>query len=140
MGKTLDKKTEYEVRRGYYSLVEQFPLKPIRDDRTHAAAVAVVTLLAETGELNQDQSDYFDVLTNLIADYESQRWAMAPEFSVTQIIESFMEDHGMTQSDLGRTLGDRTLGHKILTGKRQLTVPQIKTLAETFKVSPELFM
>jgi antitoxin component HigA of HigAB toxin-antitoxin module len=65
---------------------------------------------------------------------------MAPEFSVTQIIESFMEDHGMTQSDLGRTLGDRTLGHKILTGKRQLTVPQIKTLAETFKVSPELFM
>jgi hypothetical protein len=82
MGKILDRKTGYEVRRDYYLLVEQFPLKPIRDDKTHAAAVAVVTLLAETGELNQDQSDYFDVLTDLIADHENRRWAMEPEFSV----------------------------------------------------------
>ncbi|MCP4451497.1 MAG: hypothetical protein GY809_08550 [Planctomycetes bacterium] len=46
----------------------------------------------------------------------------------------------MTQSDLGRLLGERTMGHKILAGKRQLAVAQVKILARTFKVSPALFM
>jgi antitoxin component HigA of HigAB toxin-antitoxin module len=52
-----------------------------------------------------------------------------------------MEDHNITASQLGRMIGnDRTLGHKILTGKRKLTTEQIKILADTFNVSTDLFI
>jgi antitoxin component HigA of HigAB toxin-antitoxin module len=52
-----------------------------------------------------------------------------------------MEEHDMNASELGRLIGnDRTLGHKILTGKRALTTEQIRILADTFKVSTDLFI
>lgn len=141
MGKLLDNRPCFQAHEDYYTLLEQFPLKPIRDDKTHASAVAVVTMLAQAGQMNQDQSDYFDVLSDLISAYENRNWPIdTSDSTVPQIIESFMEDHGMSQSDLGRLLGERTMGHKILSGKRQLTVSQVKKLAETFKVSPKLFM
>ncbi len=142
MGKLLDKQAAVEVFDKYYPLVEQFPLKPIRDDKTHAQAVAVVTALAEVDDLNQDQSDYMDVLTDLVADYESQRWPMESRgLTVIDILESFLEDHGMTRDDLGLLLGkDRTLGSKIMNGKRKLTTAQVKILADHFKVSADLFL
>jgi antitoxin component HigA of HigAB toxin-antitoxin module len=61
--------------------------------------------------------------------------------SVVDILKSFLQDHGMNASDLGRLIGrDRTLGHKILTGKRKLTTEQVKILADRFKVSTDLFI
>ena len=100
----------------------------------------MATDLALAPQMTQDQDDYLTVLTGLIQDYENTRWSANADFTVPQIIDSFMQDHGMTQSDLGRLLGERTMGHKILAGKRQLTVAQVKILARTFKVSPALFM
>ena len=124
----------------WFALVENFPLRPIRTDKEHTKAVAMATDLAVAPQITQDQDDYLTVLTGLIEDYESTRWPVGSNFTVPQIIESFMQDHDMTQSDLGRLLGERTMGHKILAGKRQLTVAQVKILARTFKVSPALFM
>ena len=42
----------------------------------------------------------------------------------------------MTASDLGRLLGNRTLGAAILAGRRNLSKAHIKKLAEHFKVEP----
>ncbi len=124
----------------WYALVENFPLRPIRTDKEHTKAVSVATDLAVMPHMTPDQDDYLTVLTGLIQDYEHTHWSVSANFTVPQIIESFIQDHGMTQSDLGRLLGERTMGHKILSGKRQLTVAQVKLLARTFKVSPALFM
>ena len=50
-----------------------------------------------------------------------------------------LDVHGLTASDLGRLLGNRTLGSAILRGDRDLSKAHILTLAERFKVSPVLF-
>jgi antitoxin component HigA of HigAB toxin-antitoxin module len=47
-----------------------------------------------------------------------------------------MEEHGMNESDLGRLVGDRSLGHRILTGQRGLSKAHIRTLAEHFSLDP----
>ena len=46
----------------------------------------------------------------------------------------------MTASDLGRLLGNRTLGAAILSGQREMSKNHVKNLADHFKVDPALFL
>ena len=46
----------------------------------------------------------------------------------------------MNASDLGRLLGQRQLGAKILSGDRDLSKAHIQTLAAHFGVSPAVFL
>ncbi len=46
----------------------------------------------------------------------------------------------MNVSDLGRLLGDRSLGPKILNGDRALSKAHIKLLAKHFNVSPAVLL
>ena len=117
-------------------------LRPIKNDSEHEKAMKVLEDLAGLPKMSKDQSDYFEVLSDLVVKYETQRWPLnTSNVSVIDILKSFMEDHNMNASDLGRLIGnDRTLGHKILTKKRKLTTEQIKILADTFKVSTDLFI
>jgi len=52
------------------------------------------------------------------------------------LIRSLMSEHDMSESDLGRLLGDRSLGHRILTGERELSKRHIHILAEHFSLNP----
>lgn len=121
---------------------ELVPLRPISSRLAYHEALQIIETLAEYPSMNKAQSDYFEVLSSLISDYEAQHWPIdTSDVSVVDILKSFMEDHEMNASDLGRLLGnDRTLGHKILAGKRKLTTEQVKLLSEHFKVSTDLFI
>ena len=55
-------------------------------------------------------------------------------------LKALLAEHGMTASDLGRLLGNRTLGAAILAGRRSLSKAHIKQLADHFKVEPGLFL
>ena len=46
----------------------------------------------------------------------------------------------MSASDLGRLLGNRTLGAALLAGRRNLSKAHIKKLGEHFKVESGLFL
>lgn len=46
----------------------------------------------------------------------------------------------MNASDLGKLLGDRSLGSRILNGQRGLSKNHIRILAGHFSVSPALFL
>ena len=117
-------------------------LRPVTNDTEHAEAMEMLEKLAGVPAMNKAQSDFFEVLSDLIAKYEARRWFIdTAGISVIDVLKSLMDDHKMNASDLGRLLGnDRTLGYKILTGKRKLTTEQIKILADTFKVSTDLFI
>ncbi len=55
-------------------------------------------------------------------------------------LKFLVAEHGMTASDLGRLLGNRTTGAAILSGRRSLSKTHIKKLAGHFKVQPGLFL
>ena len=46
----------------------------------------------------------------------------------------------MSESDLGRLPGDRSLGHRLLAGERSLSKAHIRRLADLFAVSPSVFL
>ena len=139
MSLTLD--SSQTVAMDYFELVQTVPLRPISSLAAHKKAVRMLKQLGVIDTMNTDQSDYFEVLTELVADFERTRWPInTSKVSVPSILQSFLDDHGMTASDLGRLLGERTIGHKVLSGKRKLTTAQVKILADRFRVSTDLFI
>ena len=56
------------------------------------------------------------------------------------ILRSLMDSHGMSASDLGRLLGNRSLGAAILRGDRHLSKANIMKLSQHFAVGPQLFL
>ncbi len=112
--------------RDYTGLILLFPLRPLHDQTEADNATEIIDAMAGH-DLTADQEDYFDVLSTLIEEYENEHdpvvlSARKPVANLRRL----MADHGMTASDLGRVLGNRTLGSKILRGERRLSIGNIK--------------
>jgi len=117
--------------------------RPIHDRSGYENALEIIEAMAGfEEEFNADQNDYFGVIADFVATYESsnmKREAARPK--PLTVLRHLLEENGMSAGDLSRLLGtDRTLGAKILRGDRNLTVPHLRILARRFKVSPDLFI
>jgi len=55
------------------------------------------------------------------------------------MVQFFMDEHGLTQSDLPE-IGSQEVVSEILNGKRELNVRLIRALAKRFHVSPAMFV
>jgi HTH-type transcriptional regulator / antitoxin HigA len=87
--------------------------------------------------MNRDQEDYFEAIATFVEKYEAERHAIGgATMTPVELVRSLMEEHGMTESDLGRLLGDRSLGHRILSGQRELSKAHIRALATHFSLNP----
>ncbi len=85
--------------------------------------------------------DYLDALSTLLEEYEKEHdpVLLSPNKPVANL-RRLMADHGVTASDLGRVLGDRTPGSKILRGERRLSLGNIKRLMAHFAVDATVFV
>ena len=140
---TLEQNERVDIPDSWAGLNDFFvELRPIKSDEDHAAYMEALNTLLRIENPSSAVSDYIAVLAKLIEGYEQSRWPIdTSEVTVIDILQSFLEDHHMTRDDLGLLLGkDRTLGCKIMTGKRKLTTAQVKILANHFKVSADLFI
>jgi HTH-type transcriptional regulator / antitoxin HigA len=115
------------------------PLRPINDDVDFENAAEVVDALALLKNPTADQADYLETLTTLIEKYEADDIDDA-EVDPIEVLKELMAGHDMSASDLGRLLGERSLGAAILRGDRQLSKAHMKLLGAHFKVSPGLFL
>ena len=128
------------VARGYGELVKMLPPRPIHDDVDLTNATEMIDRLAGF-DLNADQEDYLEALSTFVEAYEAERFPMDDSrIAPLDILKALLAEHGMTASDLGRLLGNRTLGAAILAGRRSFSKAHIKKLAEHFKVEPGLFL
>jgi HTH-type transcriptional regulator/antitoxin HigA len=114
--------------------------RPIHDDADYDAAIEMIGRLAGH-DLSPGQEDYLEALSLFVEEYERKRWPLE-ESSMTPIeaLRFLLQENGMSGSDLGRLLGNRTLGSAILRGDRRLSKAHIRTLADHFKVAPGLFL
>jgi len=116
-------------------------LRPIEDDAGLDAASEVAKRLAVMGRLSRDQADYLEVLTTLIEKYEAEHFAIdTTGISSLEALKYLMEANDMNASDLGRLLGERSLGAAILRGDRKLSKANIRALCQRFHVQPGLFL
>jgi HTH-type transcriptional regulator/antitoxin HigA len=121
------------------------PPVTIRNKSAHQAALDELMRLgrlADAGAATPQQTDAAHVLLLLIQDYETARCGEAGAIRDNPIerLRYLMEENGMSASDLGRLLGDRSLGSRILNGERELSKSHIKKLAEHFHLEPGFFL
>lgn len=140
MNKSMTAAGVRSLPRTYSALVALLPPRPIHDDVDLANATEMIDRLAGF-QLNADQEDYLDALSTFVESYESERFPMnGRAMPPLEALKALLVEHNMTASELGRLLGNRTLGAAILSGRRSLSKAHIRKLADHFKVEPGLLL
>lgn len=116
------------------------PLLLIRDERDYDQAVMQLNNLLDEIGTNEQHPLYglLDTLGTLLHAYE-ERHHLFPETSAADVLRFLMEEHGLTESDIPE-VGSRDIVSEVLSGARELNVPQIRALARRFCVSASVFI
>lgn len=124
----------------YIDLVREFPLTVIKGRAQHNQAMAMLERLAAKETMEKAESDYFDVLSKLIKDYEDET---VPAGQVTpQAVLSFvMEQRRLNHRDIARATGMQA-SHvsEFFAGKRNLPKHAAAKLAALFQVEAMIFL
>jgi HTH-type transcriptional regulator/antitoxin HigA len=123
----------------YMALIRRFPLRPIRSEAELDAASALIDRLIDRDDLSPSESDYLDVLGDLVEKYEDQHIEM-PRVSDAEMLRSLMDEKGVRQADVVRGTGiSKTVLSLVLNGKRDLTREHIEALSKYFGVNSAAF-
>lgn len=121
-------------RDAYLKLVTAFPLASIRSDEQLREAQKVLDRLLARGELNGGEEMYLDALSDLVAAYEDDHYAIEPA-SDADMLRHLMEARGVTQAQLSRdTAVPRSTISEVLAGKKRLSRQMIRKFADYFRV------
>ena len=132
--------THDDIPASYAELAALCLPRPLHDEVDYRNALHVLDAMAGF-EMNADQEDYFEAISTFVEKYETVHHAIArADLSPVELLRGLIDEHGMSESDLGRLLGDRSLGHRILTGERELSKAHIRTLADHFAVEPSVLL
>ncbi|MGH8544326.1 MAG: helix-turn-helix domain-containing protein [Gammaproteobacteria bacterium] len=110
-------------------------IKPIRDDREHAAALSEIERLWHATP-GTPEHDRLEVLATLVDEYENRRWPIDPPDPI-DMIEFAMEQRGLTRKDLEAAIGSRARVSEILNRRRHLTLRMAWRLHQTFGIPAE---
>ena len=112
----------------------------IKTEEENDRAILLVEKLLEKGDkISIEENTLLDLLWGLIADFE-EKFYQPRDASPQEVLLELMNARGLKQTDLVSVLGSKSRVSEVLSGKRELSKSQIKSLSEFFKVSVELFI
>jgi antitoxin component HigA of HigAB toxin-antitoxin module len=137
--KTKQTLTFKNMPKHYAGLCGLFLPRPIHDRVGYENTVEIADAFAGFEDrMNRDQSDYFDLLCSLIADYESVK---PPKLDGLDLLKHLVAEHGLSGAELSRILGKSVaLGPMILRGQRSVTASHARMLGEYFGLPAGLFL
>ncbi|HEY3354971.1 MAG TPA: helix-turn-helix domain-containing protein [Polyangia bacterium] len=102
------------------------PIKPIRTEAQHRAALATIERLWDAQPGTPDH-DRMEVLATLVDAYEREHHPIPPPDPIAAI-QFRMEQLGLRRKDLERLLGSRARVSEVLNRRRRLTLAMIRRL------------
>jgi len=122
------------IRDSYLELVTAFPLASIKSDEHLQEAQKVMDRLLAQGELDDGDEMYLDALSDLVAAYEDEHYAIEPA-SDADMLRHLMEAKGVTQAQLRRdTMISKSTISEVLAGKKPFSRQMIRKFADYFNV------
>ncbi|HEV3259705.1 MAG TPA: helix-turn-helix domain-containing protein [Gemmataceae bacterium] len=122
------------MRDSYLALVMAFPLASIKSDEHVREAQKVMDRLLAKGELDAGEEMYLDALSDLVAAYEDEHYAIEPA-SDADMLRHLMEAKGVTQAQLRRdTMIPKSTISEVLAGKKPFSRQMIRKFADYFNV------
>jgi HTH-type transcriptional regulator/antitoxin HigA len=127
------------ARDRYLELVRRFPLRPIRSDEELDRAIRTIDSLIDRENLEVEEKDYLDVLSDLVERYETEHHPISP-LPDGELLQHLIETGGTTQAEVARGAGiaESTIS-EVIAGKRKLSRGHIGKLARYFGVQPGAF-
>lgn len=133
--------TSKDLPNDYDALIVAHPPYHIADEVAYENALELMGALVIIPNPSEGQVAYMEMLADLIRVYEQENHSLDDkEVTPLDAIRFLMEQHGMNASALGKLLGERSLGSKILRGERGLSRAHVLTLSKHFNVNPSLFL
>ncbi len=124
----------------YAEIVKVYPPRIIRDRRRLDDAYQVIDLLMAIPKPSADQLDFLELLSTLVEQHESTEHPI-PHTSLASLLAHLIESKGESQSALANTTGiQKSLISEVLSGRRSLSIENIKRLAKHFSVEPGVFL
>jgi HTH-type transcriptional regulator / antitoxin HigA len=129
-----------EITAHYRTLDAKVPLRPIRNRKDYARAVSAMNALLDAGAADESHplAGLAATLGELIGAYDARQFPV-PDVSGREMLRFFMEQHGLTQSELPE-VGSQGVVSEILSGKRELNVRQVRALARRFGIAADAFL
>ena len=116
------------------------PLFSLRSEEEYDAAVQRLNMLVDEVGTNEKHPLYtlLDTLGTLVHTYEAEHHAI-PGASGPEVLQFLMQEHGLTPVDLPE-LGPPEMIERYLAGEQELSIHQLRTLAQRFHVAPAAFI
>jgi HTH-type transcriptional regulator / antitoxin HigA len=134
-------------RKKYAALLAEYLPRVIRTEAENERALKLleplfdkaVALEMKGKRLSPEEGAVFDLLTKLIADFESIAYPVE-EVPPRAMLQHFMDSRGIKQADLVPVFGSAGRVSDVLSGRRNISKAQAKRLAAYFKVTADLFI
>jgi HTH-type transcriptional regulator / antitoxin HigA len=98
-------------------------------------------VLRSKGEnLTVAEQRYVELLAVLIEDYETSAFPLAQRSAPLDALRELMAVNGLKQADLLDVFVHKSVVSSVLSGKRRMTVEQIRKLGRKFHISPAVFL
>jgi len=125
--------------KSYKKLVELFPPRIIESESAYNNNLKIVEHLLKVKSLSKDQTNYLDLLADLIESYEEKEFKIEPP-PLPELISYLIENKG-TLTQVAKESGvSKSLLSSVRSGKRNLGRKSMKKLAAYFKVDVSIFV
>ena len=113
-------------------------IKPIRTKKDHERALKRIDDLWGCKK-NSPEGDEFEILLTLTEKYEDEHYPIPPPDPL-EAIKFRLDQMNLTRSKLVKFIGYKSRVSEILTGKRKLTLPMIRTLNKKLRIPAEILI
>jgi antitoxin component HigA of HigAB toxin-antitoxin module len=127
----------------YFHLIQRFPLVPIRNDRHLKEAHKIIDELSiiDPDDLTEGQIAYLEVISDLTSKFETPAFdELTKDVTGLDVLKHLMEENNLNGSDVGRIIGQREMGAKVLKGDRLISREHARLLGKHFGLPGELFL
>lgn len=128
-----------QIAQAWGKLQSLLPISPIRNEQQYVQSLEKLNELLDIVGDNESHPlyDLLDTLSILVHNYEEAHYPISPVTGI-DVLKFLMEENQLTPSNLPE-IGDENTVSELLTGKRELSVENIRALSKRFGLSPATF-
>lgn len=113
-------------------------VRPIHTEKDYRDALSRIEELFDA-KRGAEKGEELEVLGILVEDYE-KKYFPVPDPKPLEAIKFRMEQLGLSQKDLSEILGSRSRASEILSGKRSLSLRQIKVISKKLDIPADVLI
>lgn len=113
-------------------------IKPIHSDKDYQYALSRIEELFDA-KAGSKEGDELEILGIIIDEYENKQFPIESPTPL-EAIKFRMDQLGWNQSDLSKLFGSKSRASEILSGKRSLSLKQMKLVHKKLKIPAEILL